>query len=163
MSSENSKASDLHRLLFNLSDKINLKRSNKYVGLSYLTIYYTWKNVKKSYKNNKLKISAPTWNENLKYLMDPILYQIFNVILFISSKNMKQWLLRIYINQIKNKITLRKMTSGVQPEIFHGKGGFVKLRHSDKYFVKNSRKNALLGKCFLLDSLKTAFWVVNLT
>ena len=90
MSSENSKASDLHRLLFNLSDKINLKRSNKYVGLSCLTIYYTWKNVKKSYKNNKLKISAPTWNENLKYLMDPILYQIFNVILFISSKNMKQ-------------------------------------------------------------------------
>ena len=25
--------------------------------------YYTWKNIKKSYKNNKFKISAPTWNE----------------------------------------------------------------------------------------------------
>ena len=26
-------------------------------------MYYTWKNIKKSCKNNKLKISAPTWNE----------------------------------------------------------------------------------------------------
>ena len=63
MNSENSKTSDTHRLLLNLSDKINLKRSDKYVALSNLSIYYTWKNVKMSYKNTKLKISAPTWNE----------------------------------------------------------------------------------------------------
>ena len=60
MNSENSKASDPRRLLFNLSDKINLKRSDKYVALLNLSIYYTWKNLKKSYKNNKFKISAPT-------------------------------------------------------------------------------------------------------
>ena len=63
LNSENSKRSDPHRLLLNLSNKINLKRSNKYVALSNLSIYYTWKNIKKSYKNNKFKISAPTWNE----------------------------------------------------------------------------------------------------
>ena len=63
MNSENSKTSDPHRLLLNLTDKINLKRSDKYVGLSNLSIYYTWKNIKKLYKNNKFKISAPTWNE----------------------------------------------------------------------------------------------------
>ena len=62
INSENSKTSDTHRLLFNLLDKINLKRSDKYVALSNLSIYYTWKNIKKSYKNNKFKISAPTWN-----------------------------------------------------------------------------------------------------
>ena len=45
MNSENSKTSDSHRLLLNLSDKINLKRSDKYVALSNLSIYYTWKNV----------------------------------------------------------------------------------------------------------------------
>ena len=60
MNSEKSKASDPRRLLFNLSDKINLKRSDKYVALLNLSIYYTWKNLKKSYKNNKFKISAPT-------------------------------------------------------------------------------------------------------
>ena len=53
MNSENSKASDPHRLLLNLSDKINLNRSDKYVPLSNLYIFYTWKNIKKSYKNNK--------------------------------------------------------------------------------------------------------------
>ena len=62
MKSKNSKASDPHRLLLNLTDKINLLRSDKYVVLSNLSIYYTWKNIKKSYKNNKFKISAATWN-----------------------------------------------------------------------------------------------------
>ena len=68
MNSENSKTSEPHRLLLNLSDKINLKRSEKYVALSNLSIYYIWKDVKKSYKNNKFKISAPTWNEELELL-----------------------------------------------------------------------------------------------
>ena len=66
MNSENRKTSDPHRLLLNLSDKINLKRSDKYVALSNLSIYYTWKNIKKSYKNNKFKISAPTWSEQFE-------------------------------------------------------------------------------------------------
>ena len=46
MNSENSKASDSHRLLLNFSDKINLKRSDKYVVLSNLSVYYTLKNIK---------------------------------------------------------------------------------------------------------------------
>ena len=56
MNSENSKI-DHHRLLVNLLDKRNLKRNYKYVALSNLRIYYTWKNIKKSYKKNKFKIS----------------------------------------------------------------------------------------------------------
>ena len=60
VNSENSKASDLHRLLLNLSDEINLKRSDKYVALSNLSIYFAQKNIKKSYKNNKFKILTPT-------------------------------------------------------------------------------------------------------
>ena len=63
MDSENSKISDLHRLLINLSDKVNLKRSDKYIALPNLSIYYIWKNIKKSCKNNKFKISDSTWNE----------------------------------------------------------------------------------------------------
>ena len=52
MNSENSKTSDPPTLLLNLSDKIDLKIRDKYVALSNLSIYYTWKNMKKSYKNN---------------------------------------------------------------------------------------------------------------
>ena len=53
LNSENSKTSDPHRLLLNLSHKINLKKGDKYVALSNLSIYYIWKDIKKSYKNNK--------------------------------------------------------------------------------------------------------------
>ena len=60
---KNSKTSDAHRLLLNLADKINLKRIDKYVALSKLSIYYTWKNIKKSYRNNKFKVSALILNE----------------------------------------------------------------------------------------------------
>ena len=58
MNFENSKISDLHRLLLNLSYKIILKRSDKYVLLSNFSIYYKQTNIKKSHKNNNIKISA---------------------------------------------------------------------------------------------------------
>ena len=43
MNSKNSNTSDPHRLLLNLTDEINLKRSDKYVALSNLSIYYIGK------------------------------------------------------------------------------------------------------------------------
>ena len=64
--SKNSKTSDPHRLLINLADKLNLKKNDKYVALSNLSIYYAWRNIKKSYENNKFKISAPTWDEEFE-------------------------------------------------------------------------------------------------
>ena len=45
MSSKNSKTSNPYRLLLNLTDKINLKRSDKYVASWNFSIYYTWKNI----------------------------------------------------------------------------------------------------------------------
>ena len=52
MNSKISKKSDPHRLLLNLTDKIDLRRKDKYMTLLNLNIYQTWKNKKKSYKNN---------------------------------------------------------------------------------------------------------------
>ena len=60
---ENSKTFDPHKLWLSLPDKINFKRRDKYVALSILSIYYTRKNIKTSYKNNNFRILAPTWNE----------------------------------------------------------------------------------------------------
>ena len=68
MNSENGKTSIPYRLLLNLSDKINLKRSDKYDAISNLSIYCTWINIKKSYKNNKFKISARTGKEEFELL-----------------------------------------------------------------------------------------------
>ena len=55
--------SEPHVLILNLADKINLRRGEKTIALSNLSIYYTWKNIKKSCNKNKLKILATTWNE----------------------------------------------------------------------------------------------------
>ena len=66
MNPESSKTSNPKKLLLNLPQNINLKSRDKYVALSNLNIYYRWKNIKKSYRNNDLKISTPTQNNKLE-------------------------------------------------------------------------------------------------
>ena len=66
MNSENSRAAEYHVLTLKLTDQVNLRRDQKTVALSNLSIYYTWKNIKSSYNNNKLKISSPTWSEEFE-------------------------------------------------------------------------------------------------
>ena len=108
MNSKNSKTSNPHRLLLNLSDKINLKESDKYVALSNLSIYYTWKNIKKRYKMNKLKISALTSNEefdlprrsySLSYIQDYFEYILKKHEAIADNPSIK-----IYVNKIENRI-----------------------------------------------------------
>ena len=62
MNTENSKTSKPYRLKLDLTNKLNLKNPNKNMALANLSIYYTWKNIKSEYNNNKFKIFAPTWN-----------------------------------------------------------------------------------------------------
>ena len=60
---ENSKTNEFNKFIYQFTDKINLKNpNNKNIGSVNLSIYYTWKNIKSAYNNNKFKISAPTWN-----------------------------------------------------------------------------------------------------
>ena len=63
MNTKNSKTNESHRFKYDLIDKLDLKNPNKNIALGSLSIYYTWKNVKSTYNNNKFKRSAPTWNE----------------------------------------------------------------------------------------------------
>ena len=69
MNTENSKTSVPNKFVYYLIDKLNLKNPNKNMALANLSIYYTWKSIKKEYKNNKFKISAPTWNETYHMLL----------------------------------------------------------------------------------------------
>ena len=59
MNLENNRTFEIHILVLKLTDKLDLRRGEKSVALSNLSIYYTWKNIKSSYNNNKFKISAP--------------------------------------------------------------------------------------------------------
>ena len=63
MNTENSKTNEPQRLRLRLADKLNLKDPSKNMALANFSIYYTWKNIKSTYNNNKFKISAPTWND----------------------------------------------------------------------------------------------------
>ena len=64
MNSENSKTSKPHVLT--LTSKLDLRIGEKVVALSNLSIYYTCRNIKSSYNNNKFKKSAPTWNDKFE-------------------------------------------------------------------------------------------------
>ena len=74
MNSKNSKTFDSDRLLLNLTDKINLRKKDKYIDLSNLSICYKQKNL---YNRNNFKISAPTWNE--KFELPDESYSVFHI------------------------------------------------------------------------------------
>ena len=80
MNTENSKTNEPHKFVLNLSQRLNLKSSAKHVGQQNLSIYYTWKNITKQHKNNKQKIIAPAWNNELNYQTVLILCQAFKII-----------------------------------------------------------------------------------
>ena len=67
MDSENSKTSKPHVLILKLTDKLDLRRGEKSIALSNLSICYTWKNIKSTYSNNKFKVSAPTRNDKFEF------------------------------------------------------------------------------------------------
>ena len=78
MKSEKSKTFDCNRPLLNILEKINLKKSDQYAVLSNLSLYYTWKNIKKNNtKLTNLKYQPQGGTINLNYLLDLNLYQIF--------------------------------------------------------------------------------------
>ena len=111
MNSENSRTSEYHVLVLKHTDKLDLKRGQKTVALSNLGIYYMWKNIKSSCNNNKFKTSAPTWNEEFElpdrsYSVSDI-QDYFEYILKKHSESVDNPSIRIYVNQIENRITFK--------------------------------------------------------
>ena len=106
--------------MLKLTDKLDLRRDQRTVALSNLSIYYTWKNVKSSYNNNKFKISAPTWSEEFELpdgsysILD--IQNYFEYILKKHSESVDNPSIRMYINRIENRITF-KIKSGYYLEL----------------------------------------------
>ena len=102
----NSKTSEPHILILKLTDKLDLRRDEKSIGLSNHSVYYTWKNMKSTYDNNKFKISAPIWNDKFElpdgsYSVSDILYH---------WENIDNPSVRIYVNKTENRITFKTKT-----------------------------------------------------
>ena len=60
MNTKYTKTNEPNKFRYYFSNKLNLKTRNKTIALANLSIYYTWKNIKSEYNNNKFKITAPT-------------------------------------------------------------------------------------------------------
>ena len=67
MNTLNGKTNDSNKFMYQFTDKLNLKNPNKNMALANLSIYYTWKNIKSEYNNNKFKIHTPTWNDGFDF------------------------------------------------------------------------------------------------
>ena len=111
MNSENSKTSKLHVLKLKLTSKLDLIIGEKVIASSNLTIYYTWRNIKSSYNNKKLKISAPTWNDQFElpdgsYSVSDI-QDYFKYILKKHGENTNKPSVQIYVNKIENRISFK--------------------------------------------------------
>ena len=120
MNSENCKTSDPHVLILTLTDKLDLRGGEKSIALSNLSICYTWKHIKGSYKNNKFKISAPTFKDKLE--LPDGLYSVSNIqdyfeyILKKHGENIDNPSLKIYANKLQNEITF-EIKNGYSLEI----------------------------------------------
>ena len=111
MNSENSKTSKPHVLVLKLTNKLDLRIGEKIIALSNLSIYYTWKNIKSLYNNNKFKISAPTWNDELElpdgsYSVSDI-QDYFEYVLKKHGEDIDKPSVQIYINKIENRVTFK--------------------------------------------------------
>ena len=120
MNTENSKINEPHRFKLPLTDKLNLKNPNKIMALANLSIYYTWKNIKSKYNNNKFKIFAPTWNDTFdlpdgSYSISDI-QDYFEFIIKKHETLTENPPIQIYPNKIKNRIVF-KIKTGYKLEL----------------------------------------------
>ena len=120
MSTKNSNTNEPHKFRLSLSDKLNLKNPNKNIALGNLSIYYTWKNIKSAYNNNKFKISAPTWNDTFdlpdgSYSIADI-QDYFEFIIKKHETLTEDSPVEIYPNRIKNRIVF-KIKAGYKLEL----------------------------------------------
>ena len=138
---ENSKTGETHKFFLNLSQRLDLKSSNKHAALQNLFIYYTWKNIRRQYKNNRLNITAPTWNDEFE-LPDGS-YSVSDIqdyIEYIIKKHetlLTILLTHLYINKINNRLVF-KIKDGYKLEL--ETPGTMKLLGSTKKVNRQNKK-----------------------
>ena len=130
INTENSKTNESNKFFYYFNDKLNLKNPNKNIALVNLSIYYTWKNIKSPYNNNKFKISAPTWNDEFDF--PDRSYSVSNMqdyFKYIITKHetiADTSPIQIYINKTKNRVVFKIKT-----------GYKLELLSKDLYLINN--------------------------
>ena len=111
MNTENNKTNEPKKFALNLSQRLDLRSSNKQVSRQNLPNHYTWKNIRKQYKNNKLKLITPTWNDEFE--LPDSSYSVSDIPDFIEFSTKKYKTLttvlpiHVYINRINNRFMFK--------------------------------------------------------
>ena len=111
VNSENSNNSELHVLILELTNKLDLRLGEKVIALSNLS-----KNIKSWYNNNKLKMSTPTWNDKFdlpdgSYSVSDI-QDYFEYILKKHKEDIEKPSVQLYVNKIENRVTFKIKNRG---------------------------------------------------
>ena len=138
MNTSNSKKNESNKFMYQFTDKLNLKNPNKNMALANLSIFYTWKNIKSEYNNNKFKISAPTSNDEFNlpdgsYSVSDI-HDYFEYIIKKHETIADNPPVQIYVNKIKNRIVF-KIKTGCKLELL-SKEKMQLLGSSKKTLIK---------------------------
>ena len=120
INTSNSATNKSNEFLYKFIGKLDLKNPNKTMAFANLSMYYTWKNTKSSYNNNKFKILAPTSNETFdlpdgSYSIAAI-QDYFNYIIKKHETVEATPQVPIYVDTIKNRIVF-KIKSGYKLEL----------------------------------------------
>ena len=142
-----------------MSQRVDLRSSNKHVALQNVSIYYKWKNIRKQYKNTKFKITALNWTDrfespdvsySISYIQDYIEYIIkkHEALTSISP-------IHVQINRINKRLVfIRK--DGYKLEL--QTPGFIKLFGSTKKLIERAKN----GKVTIPEVAEAALFQFNL-
>ena len=150
------------KFFYNFTDKLNLRNPNKNIALADLSIYYTWKNVKSDYNNNKFKISAPTWNDT--FGVPDGSYSITAVQNYFDHIIKKHEIIAdvspvlIYVNEINNRIVF-KTKSGYKLELLSKET--MKLIGSTSNSIDKEKNSELVPKLESVDLVLVHCNLVN--
>ena len=158
----NSKTKHSNKFVYNFTDKLNLKNPNKNIALGNLSIYYTWKNVKSDYNNDKFKISAPTWNGTFdvpdgSYSI-AALQNYFEHIIEKHETIAKVSPVLVYVNEINNRIAF-KIKSGYKLELLSKET--MKLLGSSTDTIDGDKNSELVPKLESVDLVLVHCNLVN--
>ena len=121
MNTLNSNKNESNKFIYPFTDKLNLKNPNKNMALANLSIYYTWKDIKCEYNNNKFKISAPTWIDEFNlpdgsYSVSDI-QDYFEYIIKKHETIADNPPVQIYLNKLKKRQDCLELKTGYKLEL----------------------------------------------
>ena len=142
MNTEISKTNEPNKFVLKLSQRLDFRTSNKHVLFQNLYISYKWKNIRKQYKNNKLKILAPAWS--YEFDLRAGTYSVSDIqdyIEYIIKKHETLTInpsIHVYINKINNRLVF-KIKERYKLELQRPETNFGSTK---KLKDKKKRKNA---------------------